>query len=87
MCAGRRPAAAADDVDEPLVHEAGEVRRDLLRRLRVRAVAVREARRWDSRTSSVFASPESVRMWSAMNSGPVAQFSPTERSGACMIDA
>ena len=26
-------------------------------------------------------------MWSVMNSGPVAQFNPTESSGACMIEA
>ena len=52
--------------------------------------AVADGQRWvrDHQAGpDVCAIPESVRRWSVMNSGPVAQFNPTERSGACMIEA
>ena len=84
---GRGAAAAADDVEPAVVDEALELRRERLRRLAVLALLVRQARRSDSRRRACGDISLSVRMWSVMNSGPVAQFSPIESRSACAIEA
>ena len=86
MCAGRRAAAAADEVHPALLDEAGQLRRQLLRRLVVLPVLVGQPRVRVAGGQRL-ASAARVRMWSVMKSGPVAQFRPTERSGACISDA
>ena len=73
----RRAAAAADEVEPAGVQEAAEHARRSLGRLRVVAVLVGQARRSGSRRSASCEIAERLRMWSVMNSGPVAQLRPT----------
>ncbi len=77
---GRGAAAAADDVDPALVDEALHLEGEALRASRRTGRARRAARRWDSTLTKRVASAASERRWSVMNSGPVAQLSPMEKS-------
>ena len=84
---GRGAAAAADDVQPAVVDELLELRGQRFRRLADTCLLHSAARRSDSRRCACDAISCSVRMWSVMNSGPVAQFRPTESRSACAMEA
>jgi hypothetical protein len=81
---GRGPAAAADQVHPALVEEALELEGETGRRLAVLAALVGQAGVGiDAHEGRRQSGEERV---SVMNSGPVAQFSPTEQGARCSSD-
>ena len=83
----RGPAAAADDVQPAVLDEVLQLRGERLRRFEILVVFVRQARRSGNRRRAWKPSRASVRMWSVIKSGPVAQLSPMESRFACETEA
>jgi hypothetical protein len=76
-------AAAADDIEPAVARRSGRAAPESVVGVSRYSPLRSAAPRSDSRNERVRAISDSVRTWSVMNSGPVAQFSPIDSSRMC----